>query len=174
MVTRTLSNKKPPADKAKDLLSISDRDTWAYGEALREMAVEKKFTYISFSRMRDILDFPLPEKMREITYVANCTNFRRLLLNKYERLDIDIEKEIMDNPDTKLTYLGYRKFLESDLKHIFAVGENRGRNQYKRDVKYLAKQMLLRGYVCPLICLRKKETSQASNADHISRRSLEQ
>ncbi|RYN27493.1 hypothetical protein AA0114_g12556 [Alternaria tenuissima] len=130
-----------------DLLSISDRETWAYGEALRRMATEKKFTYIAFSRLKDILDFPdLPDKLREITYVANCTNFRRLLLNRYGRPDIDIEKEIRENADTRLTYLGYRKFLESDLKHIFALGKNRGSNQYKRDVKYLAKQMLYRGY----------------------------
>jgi hypothetical protein len=116
------------------------------------MAIDRKFTYIDFSRMKDLLDFPLPEKLREITYVANCTNFRRMLLNKYGRPDIDIDKEIVNNTDTKLTYLGYRKFLESDLKHIFTLGENRGSNQYKRDVKYLAKQMLIRGYVsyiCP-------------------------
>lgn len=112
------------------------------------MSTEKEFTYISFSRLKDILDFPdLPDKLREITYVANCTNFRRLLLNKYGRADIDVDKEIRENADTRLTYLGYRKFLESDLKHIFALGENRGSNQYKRDVKYLAKQMLYRGYV---------------------------
>ncbi|EOA91930.1 uncharacterized protein SETTUDRAFT_152948 [Exserohilum turcica Et28A] len=129
-----------------DLFSISDRETWAYGEALREMAIDKKFTYIAFSRMRDILNFLLPEKMREITYVANCTNFRRLLLNKYGKPDMNVEKGIMDNPDTKLTYLGYRKFLESDLRYIFNTGDNVGRNQYKRDVKYLAKQMLIRGY----------------------------
>ncbi|KAI4649945.1 putative NRPS-like protein biosynthetic cluster [Alternaria triticimaculans] len=129
-----------------DLLSISDRETWIYGEALRQMAVEKKFTHVAFSRLKDILDLPLPDKLREITYVANCTNFRRLLLNKHGRPDIDIDKEIRENADTRLTYLGYRKFLESDLKHIFALGENRGSNQYKRDVKYLAKQMLFRGY----------------------------
>lgn len=90
---------------------------------------------------------PLPDKLREITYVANCTNFRRVLLNQYSRVDLDIDKEIMNNPDTRLTYLGYRKFLEMDLKHIFPVGDNRGSNQYKRDVKYLAKEMIFRGYV---------------------------
>jgi pyoverdine/dityrosine biosynthesis protein Dit1 len=111
------------------------------------MATQKKFNYVGFSRIKDLLDFPLPEKLREITYVANCTNFRRLLLNKYGRADLDIDHEIATNPDTKLTYLGYRRFLESDLKHIFPLSENRGSNAYKRDVKYLAKQMLMRGYV---------------------------
>jgi len=111
------------------------------------MAIQKGFNYIGFSRMKDLLDFPLPEKLREITYVANCTNFRRFLLDKYGRPDLDIDHEIATNPDTKLTYLGYRRFLESDLRHIFTLGQNRTSNGYKRDVKYLAKQMLIRGYV---------------------------
>lgn len=129
-----------------DLLCISDQETWAYGEALRKMAIHKKFDYIGFSRMRDLLNFPLPEKMTEIAYVANCTTFRRLLLNTYGSVDLDIDVEIAKNPDTKLTYLGYKRFLESDLKYIFPRGEDRTANEYKRDCKYLAKQMLIRGY----------------------------
>lgn len=111
------------------------------------MAIAKSCTNISFARLKDILCMPLPNKLREITYVANCTNFRRVLLNQYSRVDLNIDKEIMNNPDTRLTYLGYRKFLEMDLKHIFPIGNNRGSNQYKRDVKYLAKEMIFRGYV---------------------------
>ncbi|KAH3513087.1 hypothetical protein KXV55_001874 [Aspergillus fumigatus] len=128
-----------------DLLCISDQDTWAYGEALRQMAAQKQFKYIVFSRIKDLLDIPLPEQMSEIVYVANCTTFRRLLLNKYERADLDIDHEIASNPDTKLTYLGYRRFLESDLKYIFPRGAHRSAHSYKRDCKYLAKQMLIRG-----------------------------
>ncbi|KAH8748816.1 Pyoverdine/dityrosine biosynthesis protein-domain-containing protein [Hyaloscypha sp. PMI_1271] len=129
-----------------DLLSISDRDTWAYGQALRAMAVQKGFNNISFSRIRDLVDFPLPEKMEEITYVANATNFRRFLFNHFGKDDIDIDHEIATNPDTKMTYLGYRRFLESDLENIFPLGNGRSSHGYKRNVKYLAKQMLIRGY----------------------------
>ncbi|KAJ6784388.1 hypothetical protein PWT90_05068 [Aphanocladium album] len=129
-----------------DLLSISDRETWQYGEALRRMAHAKGFNHISFARIRDLVNCDLPEKLREITYVANCTNMRRILLNEHGRDDLDIDKEIVDNPDTKLTYLGYRRFLESDLKHIFPPDNDRSNRAYKRDVKYLAKQMLKRGY----------------------------
>ncbi|KAF2650414.1 hypothetical protein K491DRAFT_707568 [Lophiostoma macrostomum CBS 122681] len=130
-----------------DLLSVSDRETWAYGEALRAMASEKKFNYLEFARMKDLLDISIPDKLREINYVANCTNFRRLLLNMHGRSDLDIDKEIANNPDTMLTYLGYRRFLESDLKHIYPFHENWSSNgAYKRDVKYLAKQLLIRGY----------------------------
>ncbi|KAM5341912.1 hypothetical protein ACJ41O_014943 [Fusarium nematophilum] len=128
-----------------DGITYNDQDTWNYGEALRKMAVQHEFSCIGFARMKDLLDFPLPEQMREITYVANCTTFRRLLLNKHGRPDLDIDHEIATNPDTKLTYLGYKRFLESDLKHIFPRGEDRTANGYRRDCKYLAKQMLIRG-----------------------------
>ncbi|PWY83843.1 transferase family protein [Aspergillus sclerotioniger CBS 115572] len=129
-----------------DLLCISDRDTWAYGEALREMAVQKQFTNVAFSRIKDLLDLPLPKRMSEIVYIANCTAFRRLLLNKYGNPDLDIDHEIATNPDTKLTYLGYKRFLESDLKHILHIGRDKSAHSYKQDCKYLAKQMLIRGY----------------------------
>lgn len=117
------------------------------------MATRKRFANIEFARIKDLLDFPLPETLREITYVANCTNFRRLLLNKYGKEDLDIDNEIATNPDTKLTYLGYRRFLESDLRHIFPPSTERTKNGYKRDVKFLAKQMLIRGYVSHHACI---------------------
>ncbi|KAI6779256.1 Transferase family protein [Emericellopsis cladophorae] len=129
-----------------DLLCISDQDTWAYGEALRKMALQKGFDNIAFARIKDLVDFPAPHELREITYVANCTTFRRLLLNKYGQDDLDIDHEIATNPDTKLTFLGYKRFLESDLKYIFPQGQDRSGNSYKRDCKYLAKQMLVRGH----------------------------
>ncbi|OAA59700.1 Pyoverdine biosynthesis [Niveomyces insectorum RCEF 264] len=129
-----------------DLLSISDRDTWAYGEALRAMATRKNFVHIDFSRLKDLVDFPVPENLQEVTYVANATNFRRYLLNKYGKDDLNIDDEIATKPDTLMTYRGYRRFLESDLQQIFVTGNGRSTHGYKRDVKYLAKQMLIRGY----------------------------
>jgi pyoverdine/dityrosine biosynthesis protein Dit1 len=112
------------------------------------MAQDKQYNYLEFARMKDLLYIPMPDQLREITYVANCSNFRRSLLNKHGNSDLDIDSEIASNPDTMLTYLGYRRFLESDLKHIFPFHENWSSNgAYKRDVKYLAKELLLRGYV---------------------------
>ncbi|KAF2464540.1 uncharacterized protein BDR25DRAFT_271517 [Lindgomyces ingoldianus] len=133
-----------------DLLSISDRHTWLYGLALRAMAVEKGFTNIGFSRLRDFVssdsDFKLPESLDEISYVANATNFRRFILNKFGKDDLDVDHLIAVDEDTRLTYQGYRRFLMSDLRHIFTLGADRTSNAYKRETKYLAKQMLVRGY----------------------------
>ncbi|KAM7185984.1 acetyl-CoA synthetase-like protein [Naviculisporaceae sp. PSN 640] len=146
-----------------DLLCIPDRDVWAYGQALRAMAVEKGFTHIEFSRLRDLTEIPLPEKLEEIVYVANATNFRRHMLNRWGRDDINVDDEIANNPDTLMTYRGYSRFLESDLKHVFpsssptlASGKMapgmRSVKAFKRDVKYLGKQMIMRGYAFAGAC----------------------
>jgi len=111
------------------------------------MAVEKEFTNIGFSRLRDFVDFKLPETLDEISYVANATNFRRFILNKFGKDDLDVDQLIAVEEDTRLTYQGYRRFLMSDLRHIYTLGGKRTSNTYKRETKYLAKQMLVRGYV---------------------------
>ncbi|THC88914.1 hypothetical protein EYZ11_011643 [Aspergillus tanneri] len=130
-----------------DLLTIPDRDVWAYGEGLRAMAVEKECTHLRFSRLKDLVHMPgLPDPLEEITYVANASNFRRALLNQFEKSDLNVTKEIAEKEDTRLTYYGYTRFLENDLRHIFERGENRSGMKYRKDVKYLAKQMIARGY----------------------------
>ncbi|KAF2146412.1 uncharacterized protein K452DRAFT_294965 [Aplosporella prunicola CBS 121167] len=117
-----------------DLLTIPDREVWAYGEALRALAVKSNCTNISFSRLRDLVELPsLPSKLEEITYVANATNFRRALINKFGRPDLDVTKEIEEKEDTRLTYSGYRRFLESDLRFIFSLGENRSKTKFRKD-----------------------------------------
>ncbi|KAF4945803.1 hypothetical protein FSARC_14358 [Fusarium sarcochroum] len=129
-----------------DLLGISDQDTWRYGSALRTMAERKAFSHLAFSRLQDLVAVKnLPDELVELTYVANATNFRRTLFNVHGRDgDIDIDHEIATNPDTLMTYKGYSRFLKSDLQYIF--GSPTGGVRYRKDVKYLAKQMLVRGY----------------------------
>lgn len=115
------------------------------------MSIDKGFTNIDFSRLRNFVprdsDFKLPEQLDEISYVANATNFRRFILNNFGKDDLDPDRLIAEDEDTRLTYLGYRRFLMSDLRHIYTLGEDRNSTAYKRQTKYLAKQMLIRGYV---------------------------
>ncbi|KAF5236166.1 hypothetical protein FAUST_6702 [Fusarium austroamericanum] len=129
-----------------DLLGISDLETWRYGSALRAMAKRKAFSNLTFSRLQDLVAVKgLPNDLNELTYVANATNFRRTLFNKYGcDDDLDIDHEIATNPDTLRTYKGYCRFLKSDLQHIY--GPAKSSAKYRKDVKYLAKQLLIRGY----------------------------
>lgn len=103
-------------------------------------------TNIQFSRLQDLVHLPnLPNKLEEITYVANATNFRRALLNTFGRADYDPSNEISKNEDTCLTYRGYIKFLETDLRHVYPVGEDRSKTKFKTGIEYISKQMLQRG-----------------------------
>ncbi|KAK2612051.1 hypothetical protein QQS21_001900 [Conoideocrella luteorostrata] len=129
-----------------DLLTIPDRDTWAYGEALRIMAEELPCRHIKFTRLKDLVTIPnLPETIDEVTYISNASNFRRAFLNEFANPDFDASKEIAEKEDTRMTYNGYCRFLRNDLRYIFHRGENRSGMQYKRDIKYIAKQMIIRG-----------------------------
>ncbi|KAK1463003.1 taurine catabolism dioxygenase TauD [Colletotrichum cuscutae] len=129
-----------------DLLSVPDKEVWSYGETLRDIAAEKNLLNIDFSRLQDLVHLPhLPNKLEEITYVANATNFRRALLNTFGRSDYDPSTEISKNEDTCLTYRGYIKFLETDLRHVYPVGEDRSKTKFKTGIEYISKQMLQRG-----------------------------
>ncbi|KAB5554465.1 Pyoverdine/dityrosine biosynthesis protein-domain-containing protein, partial [Coniochaeta sp. 2T2.1] len=128
-----------------DGLLYNDREVWAYGESLRAMALQKGFLNIDFARLRDLVDFPfpLPERLDEVTYVANATNFRRCVLNTFGKDDLDIGREIATNQDTLMTYCGYCRFLGSDLQYVFPSASGK---MYRKTVKYMARQMLIRGY----------------------------
>ena len=91
------------------------------------MTTKLGFSRLTFSRIKDLVNFPSPAALNEITYVASATNFRRCLLNQYGDGNIDIEHEIDTNPDAMATYLGYRRFLVSDLKYIQFIGFEKGR-----------------------------------------------
>lgn len=114
------------------------------------MTISMGLTNIGFSRLRDLVTFQgLPKTLNEMTYIANATNFRRHLLNKFGNDTLDIEQELKENPDTLMTYCGYKRFLESDLKYI--LRGKCGKNEYSRNVAYLAREMIRRGYVRFLI-----------------------
>ncbi|UKZ57265.1 hypothetical protein TrVGV298_011118 [Trichoderma virens] len=117
-----------------DLLGVPDKDVWNYGETLRALALAKGYKHISFSRLRDLVTIQLPEKLDEMTYVANASNFRRALLNAFSRPDWEWK-----------TFSQSEDFLETDLETVYPVGDDRSKTKYKRGIEYIAKQMMARG-----------------------------
>lgn len=111
------------------------------------MTVEKGFTHIEFSRLKDLVDIGVPTDMDEIDYVTNATNFRMAVLNTFGQRDFNVEERISEHEDTCLTYRGYIKFLETDLQTVYPIGKARSKNKYKKGMAHIAKQMLYRGDV---------------------------
>lgn len=135
-----------PTDRPVDLLGVPDKDVWAYGETVRNISVERGFGNIGFSRLQDLVSLSLPEALDEMTYVANASNFRRALLNSFGYANWEWGKAIK-NEDVCLTYRGYIKFLETDLKDVFPLANGRSKKKYRRGLEYIAKEMLARGHV---------------------------
>ena len=56
--------------------------------------------------------------------------------------------------DTCLTYCGYKRFLENDLRFIFPLSKFHRNKVYKGDVALVAREMIARGQVCVIRKLR--------------------
>ncbi|KAK4618684.1 Isocyanide synthase xanB [Fulvia fulva] len=128
-----------------DLLGVPDKNVWAYGQALRDIATEQNLKHIHFSRLRDLAKINVPDKLDQITYTSNATNFRHALLSQYSDPEFDATVRIHEDENTCLTYRGYLKFLATDLQDVYPVGAERSKSQYKKGFEYIAKQMLFRG-----------------------------
>lgn len=128
-----------------DLLSVPDSDVWAYGEALRELAKNKGFEYIRFSRLGDLVPMSVPQSLDEVSYVANATNFRVGLMNNFGSKDWNVSDKIAEDEDICLTYRGYLKFLLTDLAEKYPVSDNFSKSKFKKGTESIAKQMLVRG-----------------------------
>ncbi|KAI0599576.1 putative pyoverdine/dityrosine biosynthesis protein [Biscogniauxia sp. FL1348] len=128
-----------------DLLGVPDCDVWAYGEALRALSARQNYSHIEFCRLKDLVRIDVPDELDEMTYVANATNFRHGLLTKFSKPGFDASLRISEDEDTCLTYRGYIKFLETDLRYVYPVGPGRSKSKYKKGIEYIAKQMLNRG-----------------------------
>lgn len=131
---------------------MPDKDVWAYGETLRELAIDKGFKNISFSRLRDLVNIELPNEFNEMTYVANASNFRRALLNSFSRPDWSWE-DARQSEDVCMTYRGYIKFLQLDLENVYPLKEDRTKSKYKKGIEYIARQMMARGDVSSAVLL---------------------
>lgn len=125
---------------------MPDKTVWAYGEALRAMAAQRGYTRIEFARLRHLVAMDLPETLDEMTYVANASNFRRILLNTFRQPDWEW-RVVSQSEDVCLTYRGYIKFLETDLQHVYPITGERTRSKYKRGIEYIAREMMVRGDV---------------------------
>ncbi|KAJ3525004.1 hypothetical protein NM208_g11827 [Fusarium decemcellulare] len=128
-----------------DLLGVPDLDVWAYGEALRDMSSANGFHHILFSRLNDLVPLDLPQTLDRISYTANATNFRRVLMNHFGSQDFSVSDKIAQDEDTRLTYRGYLKFLQTDLANTYPIGPSYTKSQFKKGIEVIAKQMLIRG-----------------------------
>ncbi|EOD45897.1 putative pyoverdine dityrosine biosynthesis protein [Neofusicoccum parvum UCRNP2] len=129
-----------------DAVGISDEETWAYGEGLMEIVRSKGYDkHIKMLRIMDIAGLvtsgQILDKSLYFSLVAQC---RTNLINTYGRTEEEVREMMRDDPDTLSTYCGFVRFLESDLRHSAVAKAAKSGNAYRKCVKKVAIQMMIR------------------------------
>lgn len=129
-----------------DVVGIPDEDTWAYGEGLLAMARDHGLENIRLMRVMDILGYTDGKTLDKELYLSLSQKCREELLSSYGRTEEEVRQMMKDDPDTLLTYCGFIRFLESDLKFssITADAKAMSGHKYRKTVKKVAIQMMIR------------------------------
>lgn len=129
-----------------DVVGIPDEDTWAYGEGLMEIAQKHGLKNVRLLRVMDILGYTEGKVLDKELYLSLSKRCREELLSSYGRTEVEVRQMMKDDPDTLLTYCGFIRFLEADLKFspVTASTKAISGSQYRKTVKKVAIQMMIR------------------------------
>ncbi|RDL33854.1 Uncharacterized protein BP5553_08222 [Venustampulla echinocandica] len=127
-----------------DLVGISDEDTWAYSEGLMSILSSKGFSGIKMLRVMDILDLVKEEKMTKELYLSLVETCRLKLFQGYAQMEEEVRDMIKTDPDTLMTYCGFIRFLETDLRYSPVAKNTLSGQQYRKCVKRVALGMMIR------------------------------
>ncbi|KAH8663614.1 Pyoverdine/dityrosine biosynthesis protein-domain-containing protein, partial [Tricladium varicosporioides] len=129
-----------------DVLMISDEDTRAYGQVLREIG--KKYPSLKFKKLADLLGHnPTSD---QAVYLASAQVQREEFVTRFTPEGYDIKKSIKNDEDVRLTYLGYVKWLEKEMENVSELKLDENGNlisnqAIRRNIKALARKMITRG-----------------------------
>ncbi|KAK4095799.1 hypothetical protein N658DRAFT_511763 [Parathielavia hyrcaniae] len=136
-----------------DVVGISDEDTWEYSVALLDMAAKKGFKGIKMLRVMDILGHtttttPGSPPLTKAQYLSLVSRGRSELESQLGGSSSDRAQEVRrlieTDRDTLLTYRGFIRFLETDLRHSPVAAGARSGQHYRRIVKEAAMRMMAR------------------------------
>ncbi|KAJ5134832.1 hypothetical protein N7448_000145 [Penicillium atrosanguineum] len=131
-----------------DILGVPDETVWDYGEALRQMAVDKGLHHVKFIRLFELLEHPWfktdsPEDAKAF-YLAHASCLRHELMYIHGDPAFDADEAIKTDNDTCLTYRGYIKFLTKDLAHQEQT-QLLSKRARQTQIAQIARQMIVRG-----------------------------
>lgn len=119
-----------------DILGVPDRDVWAYGQAVREMAQQKGFRCLKFARLHSLQHSAAElDALTEAVYLQHAASFRENLQSGVPTTGI--AEHLASDEDARATYNGYTRILADDL-----AGTERADEE-----EVTAKKMIARGRV---------------------------
>ncbi|KAL9057174.1 MAG: hypothetical protein Q9162_002502 [Coniocarpon cinnabarinum] len=111
-----------------------------------DIAAEKNFTSIKLLRVMDVLGLTRDKALTEEFYYTLTALSREMLLSEYGQSEENVRKMMKEDKDTLMTYLGFIKFLETDLKYspVASASKSISGQQYRKLVKKVAIGMMIR------------------------------
>lgn len=132
----------------KDLLGIPDAEYYEYGLQLRALAGKRGFGSIQFRRLPDLLQDGNSDELSSDDYLSSVPSWRARLEADFLDVNFDVDQEVLKNEDTRLTYQGYVRLAEEDLKWGVQFG---GKNVEHTDAYTAAAQDVAKGMIRRLI-----------------------
>lgn len=141
-----------------DLTGVTDNNLWEYGATLRKMVEEKGYKCIDFVRIMNLVDLHKEATITKERFISLLEPSRRELMDKYGDPNFDANACIKNDPDYKMTYDGYAKFLKKDLAYSVMKGQSLSGKKWKAKVHETAKAMIARGVVSATTPARRFRT----------------
>ncbi|KDN61691.1 putative pyoverdine/dityrosine biosynthesis protein [Colletotrichum sublineola] len=128
-----------------DVVGISDDETWEYGATLMDMAAQKGYTGIKLLRVMDFLGLTKEdEPLTKEKYMELVEESRATLEAQFGDPDKDVRAMIDTDNDTLMTYRGFIRFLETDLRNSPIAAHAKSGHKYRKIVKEVAMKMMMR------------------------------
>ncbi|KAK2027389.1 pyoverdine/dityrosine biosynthesis protein [Colletotrichum zoysiae] len=128
-----------------DVVGISDDETWEYGATLMDMAAKKGYTGIKLLRVMDFLGLTKEdEPLTKERYMELVDESRATLEAQFGDPDKDVRAMIDTDNDTLMTYRGFIRFLETDLRNSPVAAHATSGHKYRKIVKEVAMKMMMR------------------------------
>ncbi|KAF2850861.1 hypothetical protein T440DRAFT_395914 [Plenodomus tracheiphilus IPT5] len=128
-----------------DIVGIPDHETWAYSEYLVQITRDRGYDHnIRLLRVMDILGYTSGQKLDWGLYISLAQRCRDHLMTSYGRTEEEVRAMMREDSDTLLTYCGFIRFLESDLRYSQVATTATSGQKYRKCVKKVAINMMIR------------------------------
>ncbi|KAL7958005.1 Pyoverdine/dityrosine biosynthesis domain-containing protein [Trichoderma compactum] len=128
-----------------DLMGMSSEEIFEYGLNVRRMAEAKGYDRLKFVRIMNLVGVSDSIQVTKEEYISRVDECRRLLVENYMPKGFDAREAIANDPDIKLTYSGYIKLLNRDLRYSPVTANDTTDEEYKQTVERVASDLITRG-----------------------------
>jgi pyoverdine/dityrosine biosynthesis protein Dit1 len=154
-----------------DVVGITDEETWSYSEHLVQITRTCGYDQnIRLLRVMDILGYTAGRELDRELYLSLAQRCRDHLMTSYGRTEEEVRVMMREDSDTLLTYCGFIRFLESDLRHSKVATTATSGQKYRKCVKKVAINMMIRAEVSKTLLIRHHSLTLHSLSRSCSRR----